>query len=134
MPMKDPGMWQQLIDMLANAFGGVFAQISRMSSDGVHGPHFRALFAAALIAIVRAVVTGQGGAMARVVKGVGDALMCGTMLLFVIPFVEWFDVPPDASVVAGGALAFMGTDWLRKVIVAGANRLLDKVGPGTPLE
>lgn len=134
MPIKDPSTWQHLIELLARAFGNIFDSISKVSGGQTQGPHARALLASAVIAMVRALVTGQGGAVARLVKGAGDALMCGTMLLFVIPAVEWFDVPQDASVVAGGAIAFMGTDWVRKLIVAGANRVLDKVGPGAPLE
>lgn len=128
-------VWHSIITHLSNALGGVFSWLRDISHDEVQGSRMWALIATTGIAIVRALATGQGTLLARVSRGVMDASMCGALLIPIVCAVDAMGISKNWVTAISGFIAWMGTEWARKAISAGASRVLDRVvGPGDKID
>lgn len=132
---SNPDFWGVLLAHLSDAFGGVFSWLRDISHDEVQGSRMWALIATTGIAMVRALATGQGTLLARISRGVMDASMCGALLIPIVYTVDAAGISKNWVTAISGFIAWMGTEWARKAISAGASRVLDKViGPGSKID
>lgn len=133
--MNNPDYWSVIISHLSDALGGIFSWIREISHDEVQGSRMWALIATTGIAMVRALATGQGGLFSRVVRGIADAAMCGALLIPIVYAVDGTGISKNWMMAISGFVAWMGTDWARKMLTALANRVMDKViGPGDKVD
>ena len=101
MPGKDPNNWQALLALLASVW-----------------PQLYAAGLAFVVALVRALHAGG-----RPAKSILEAVLCGCLTLALMPILQYFGLPMDLSVAAGGSIAFLGVEWLRDKLEA----LYDKI-------
>ncbi|MFI0472254.1 phage holin, lambda family [Halomonas sp. HMF6819] len=104
MPNKDPSNWHALIDYIMSAW-----------------PQIYAVGLAMIIALVRAIHAGG-----RPMKSVLEAVLCGSLTLSLMPLLEYFGFAQNMAVALGGAIAFLGVEWLRDKLDALYEKLIGR--------
>lgn len=91
MPAKDPNNWQWLVSVLASIWPQVYAFLLSFC-----------------VALVRALHAGG-----KPMKSLLEAVLCGCLTLSLSPVLNHFGLSQDLSIAIGGAISFLGVEWLR---------------------
>ena len=104
MPEKDPNNWAVL-----------WAAVSTSAT-------WQGAIMASIIAALRVLYDGKETRWTRIAL---ESLICGLLALSASQLVNWFGVPDQVSVAAGGAIGFLGVTTIREYLVKWAGKRAD---------
>lgn len=87
-------------------------------------PLWQGVIMAAVISLLRVLYDARETKPWRILL---ESLICGCLSLVASIVIEWMEWPPSASIVAGGAIGFLGVTAVRELILRVINRKADSV-------
>lgn len=87
-------------------------------------PLWQGVIMATVISFLRVLYDAPGTKLWRVIL---ESLICGCLSLVASIVIEWMQWPASASIVAGGAIGFLGVTVMREFLLRFINRKVDSV-------
>lgn len=87
-------------------------------------PLWQGLIMAVVISFLRVLYEARETKPWRIIL---ESLICGCLSLVASIIIEWMEWPPSASIVAGGAIGFLGVTVMRELLLRVINRKVDAV-------
>ena len=113
MPSNDPSIWRMIADALENIRASLWQESNR--------PHLFAPFLSVIIALLRALLNGDGFWHSLL-----EACLCGTLTLAVFPLLDYFGMNLYLAVSIGAGVSFLGVDWLRGMLSGALTRAIER--------